>query len=166
MARPTDCACAASRASTVTCAPLRTSASAAARAAPPAPSTTAATPRSAIRFFSGATTPRPSVVEPCRRPSRTSTVLTLPLRAAVSSTSCRWDRISTLYGRVTLKPQSPSAGSACRKGGSASAARGTYTASMPHSANARLWIAGERLRATSEPSTPYTRVPGPTQRTR
>jgi len=67
----------------------------------------------------------PSVVEPLSEPSCTTTVLTLPASAACSSTSCRWGTMSTLNGRVTLKPERASAGIAARKPSNDSAWRGT-----------------------------------------
>jgi hypothetical protein len=153
-------ACAASPALTrsrprmVTRAPLRRSARAAARAAPPAPTTTTDLPFTSVRLRNGMRTPAPSVVEPCSDPFLTTTVLTLPQTAEASSTASRWSMMPTLYGRVTLKPARSSVGSACTNGSSASACSGTYTASSDRASNARLWRTGERLRATSEPSTP------------
>ena len=110
----------------MTFAPLLASDSAAERAAPPAPRMTTGRPFTSTRFFRDASTPMPSVVEPRSVPSGcAATVFTLPQTAAVSSTSCMWARMSTLYGRVTLKPDRSRAGIAFMKPSRESACSGT-----------------------------------------
>ena len=83
----------------LTTAPATSSAATTARAAPPAPSTSACAP---LTSPSAPMTASPSVLQPSRRPSRTSRVFTETARCATSSTSSQRSNTATLYGIVTF----------------------------------------------------------------
>ena len=109
------------RTPTLTCAtPARKRPQSTARAAPPAPRTTACAPRRETpHAVKPAKNPAASVLYPVRHPSApTTTVLTAPMRRASSSSASSNAIISVLNGIVTLNPQNPasrSPGTALRR---------------------------------------------------
>jgi hypothetical protein len=96
VAAATSRACSARRASTATRAPARTSANAAALAAPPAPRMTTLRPAGSMRRRSGTSTPSPSVLKPTSRPSCATTVFAEPASADCGVTESRWPRMAPL----------------------------------------------------------------------
>ena len=97
-------------------APASSKATATARAAPPAPSTTAG-PASACQpsplSESAEMNPKPSVLSPDSVPSgSTTTVLTAPIRSAAGDSLSTSATAAFLCGMVRLAPAKPSAGSA------------------------------------------------------
>jgi hypothetical protein len=90
-------------------------AAAMARAAPPAPSSTAGPeagcqPAAWSRTFS--MKPKPSVFDPSISPSRNTSVFTAPARRAVASTTSQTAKAASLCGMVTLAPWKPRLASA------------------------------------------------------
>ena len=139
-------------------APARASLGAAARAAPPAPSSSTVRPAGSSPASRRARRkPSPSVLWPSARPFRRRTVFTAPYpRASSVRVSIRGTRCS-LWGMVALKPTTPSALAAARKAAvSPPGTRRAVYAYSPSSPSARSMVLcrkGERLWAMGSPMT-------------
>ncbi len=139
---------------TVTTLPADASATATARAAPPAPRIAARAPRRSRRPFSGARNPLTSVLRASQRSASRRYVLTAPTFLLSSSVSSARSNRSTLYGIVMLTPCTPSAVAKIVKSSALDATIGTYTASAPAARNAALCIAGDTECVSGDPTTP------------
>ena len=94
------------RFATRTRAPACTRAYTTARAAPPAPSTTAHIPRAVTPAASRArANPGASVLCPMRRPASFTIVFTAPIAWASGLTASRYGMTATLWGTVTFTPR-------------------------------------------------------------
>src|SRR5207342_2635837 len=142
--------------------PHRATASAHARAPPPAPNRSADRPDASNPTSSRRNRSNPTASElwPASPSAPTTIVLAARRRRASSDRSSISSAVRVLCGIVTFAPANPSAPSPRSAVGSSAGATGsgTWTQSKPSATKAALWIAGDRLCSTGHPSTPTERV--------